>query len=394
MLDSGFAIPRLVRSIRRLLLVAMIFSLLESSLPVSHVAQLARTPSSEFAWVRLVEASIASQVSRLDSAAAIALAGSFTELSSANGPYSYAYSEVLNTWKLTANGEALWITINVVFSRYNGSAFDGWLVIKLDPGLTHIVSTEIQTGNPSANDYKNQIWSGYGFYTQNWGAVYEAYGSWKIPSISQPWTFACSTYLGNHPCAMSIWAGLTSNVNTNLVQGGSMAQLDEDLSASPYYQLWTEVLPNQTSVVDCGDTATTSGDSITSDVFSAGKSGGDVDQFNITVIDHTNWYACSVSYHNGKVGTPNEGLLMFERGNTQTGFLYTLPEFGDANGVNFEGQVYYGSSLHGIIDPYNAGYYETWSMWNPNNNGYHNIGFSTVFSNSSFNEYWDTSSGT
>jgi hypothetical protein len=113
--------------------------------------------------------------------------------------------------------------------------------------------------------------------------------------------------------------------------------------------------------------------------------GGNLDTFDMYVTDLTQSKTCSTTGITiNSIGTPTQTLLMFEIGN-YAGTVYTLPSFGFGGGtnvgVNYYGITYYGVSLYGIIDPCNSGYYNTWSMWNPNNSGYHNIGFSTVFTN-------------
>jgi hypothetical protein len=136
-------------------------------------------------------------------------------------------------------------------------------------------------------------------------------------------------------------------------------------------------------------------DTISSDVVSEAVTGGSIDLFDVYEYDLVSYKACSVNaYSNGEVSPPTQALYIFERGNTVLGTYYTVPSFDSSNGVNFYGYTYYGGSYHGILDSYNAGVYNTWSMWNPDNNGYHNIGLSTVMTNSSFNEYFNTASGT
>jgi hypothetical protein len=298
---------------------------------------------------------------------------------------------------LTASGEAIWDEVNVFYARYNGTVFDGWVVVSLDPGLTHIISTELQVGNPSASDVKQQLWSGYGFGGNSGftASVYESYGSWKIPALSQPYSGACPN--ASSACLLLIWSGLTSDPTNNLIQGGSISNLS--LTGGNWVtvrDLWFESQPGQDSVQYCGNSSTVqNSDVITSDVESHALNGGNVDTFDIFETDITNYAACSsTNNYVSAVGTPTNALLIFEIGNTIGGRIYTLPSFGDAGGVNDRGYTYYGGSIHDIIDPYNAGYYNTYSMWNPDNNGYHNIGISTVFQNSSFNEYFNTASGT
>jgi len=372
--------------VKFLMLCLVILSLLGTSIPVSGSLAPPQNASNQ-TYRKLVEESISSQVSRMDTRAAMLLAISSNQFSTDVAGFSYDFSEIFNTWQLTAQGAAIWNTVNVVFGRYNGTVFDGWIVVRLDPALSRVISTELQVGNPSASDIKQQTWSGYRLYSnsgQN-GAVYEAQSSWLEPSVSEPSAGACPIW---GPCYVMIWAGLTQDPAYDLVQGGTVLEAWNVLGVplSSHY-MWTEVLRNQSTIVECTDYSPSAGDSISVDIISHAKSGGDVDSFDLYVTDTTSSHSCSVtSYHNSAVGTPYSSNFMVERASN-----YRLAKFTD---VNLAGSMYYNGSLNGITYPYNDGYYDTYSMWNPDNNGYHNVGFSTVFSNSSFSEYFNTASGT
>lgn len=284
--------------------------------------------------------------------------------------------------------------VNVVFMLTDTltDKFVKYVVVTEDPTLTKVTDVSEQFG---AYYTFSSTWSGY----ELWGPsgspytpVYEAKGSWTIPTAQQPpISGTCST---SRPCSLAIWTGLTTYAlggDGNLAQAGT----DEKLICNPTcpeasHLVWYEFLPSP--AVYCTGLGFLIGDSITTNLTNEAKSGGSSSLYDAKVYDNRSGKNCATTGYNygGHMTSPRYANFIIERA-TYDSLIgpVTLAKFGTVSETT--NTMYYSSASHNIYDAYSVGRYNQDLM---QNNGHQNINVGAVDSGGSFTQTWVTSSGT
>jgi hypothetical protein len=346
---------------------------------MSNVA-LASTSAS---LMKQTEGKIDSLAGSLNPAQAISLAETTQQYHDYTTNSSVAYSSIFNTWSFDSAANVTWQTVNVVFSLASSSRFYGYLVVTEDPALSGVSQVATQRTNMTAGT--STTWSGYTFYGNSNAntAVYEAYSGWTVPSVSEPWSYACFFI----HCDLAVWPGLTatSGGGSAIVQAGTDSGLYCTSGCSYYYYGWYEFYPS--AGVTCSNFPVSPSDSAAADVINHAEWGGSSTVYDIYVYDFTKGNTCSVTNQSfTSFTTPYYGQFIGERPSIG-GSSAQLPKFGS---VTMSGSAYYSGALRGISSPYSSGWYSTSVMTNGGNT---NINLGSV-SSSAFTQTWSTSSGT
>ncbi len=330
-----------------------------------------------------------------DQQAAIAVAQSNSRFSQYQ-QYNPVFSSIFDNWSFDASCNVTLEHVSVVFQITNSSKTE-MVVVQENPQADEVTSISVQNhGSASWNyNHTNTFWSGYEFGA-NSGAttpIYDAYGAWSVPSISQPNppSGACPSN-GLDDCILLVWTGLDHSTfgGTGIAQTGTDSDL-ECPSGPPCstggvytYSLWYEFWPQQSSLVSCASTSP--GDSIETYVDNQAQWGGNPNYWDLQVADITSGQACTISsYSDSGIGTPYLAAFILERENL--GFLYsTLPQFGS---------VAYTATMNtgGSSGSYTSGWYNLFVMQN-GSPAQTNIATSAVNSANTFTSTWQTSYGT
>jgi hypothetical protein len=358
----------------------------------------------ESACTKIVEQQEHARGGQLDVAKARALASSNAEYASrVQGFTKVEFHSIYNTWQFnTTNCDLNWETVNVVYSVHTPTGFEKYVVVTEDPVLSRVISISEQASkvyyDPSGNDTQystanSNYWSGYEFAGDSGSppttAVYESRTTWAVPSVSVPYSGACTS---TKPCSAAIWPGLEDQSgagNSHLVQGGTDSQITNcNTSCVTTNKVWYEFLPN--SAVYCGGMTFATSDSVTADVVNRAKSGGSNTLYDVSINDNTSGQGCSVSGQSyTSMNKPIYGSFILER--AQIGSGYTLANFGTVQIGS--ASTYYSSASHSIYTPYSNFWYVKWIMQNPIGSNT-NIGVGAVDSTGSFTQTWWNSNGT
>jgi hypothetical protein len=264
------------------------------------------------------------------------------------------------------------------------------IVVQENKEITNVMNVTEQEPRNNPNQ-SPATWSAYEMYGSStpWTVpVYEAYASWHVPSVSSPWSNAC---LFTH-CDVSVWPGLVNNPGGGPSGSAYIAQAGTDsgvyctAGCSTFYSAWYEFYPN--SLVTLPLTVNPS-DSITTDVYSQGKTGGNPNLYNISVMDLTTGKASGVTNFNfSQMGTPYFADYVNERPSFG-GTPARLPQF---TSDSITGYMYSGGAFQSIWNPYSHGWDNQYIM---NNGQGNNISLGSVIGlNGPFTETWLTSAGT
>ncbi|GEM_PF-1761096 len=266
-------------------------------------------------------------------------------------------------------------TVAVSYNTISNNHFKN-IIVMLDPSLTKVQNVTIVLDPPSNivnhNSGPGITWSGYSFQgsgSQYTVPVYQASATWNIPYIAQAYSGQCATSY----CGISVWADLSDTDSTsNLAQGGSMSYMTCPIGCYPYYILWYEFYPVQSSSQECTGTNIQPGDSVSSTVTNRAKPGvgGDVYHYDITVYDNTNYVFCGTSnYYFSGAGTPYIGRYEAETPQgcrVIGGGCYTmgLPYFSPTLSIN--ANMYYSGATYGIATPFTNGWGYADELWTSN----------------------------
>lgn len=329
---------------------------------------------------------------------AIMLAQNSADLKEKTLGYNSAFQSIYNSFAWDSACQVTWKNVNVVFVISNRNGYAGTFVVTENTGLSKVVSVTRQF-NPQPFNYQSTSpnWEAYEFWgahhTVNWDTpkpVYEAQGDWNVPTTTAPWSTAC--WWPDH-CDVAPWVGLTASkggYQPSCSSNGCIVQTGTDsytqCSAFNCYQVnyaWYESLPQLP--VTCTNISVNAGDSISGDVYSKGKIGGDANSYTASITDNTSGAGCSLIVERADMGTSWYGQFIVEKHST------TLPSFSTVTFIN--SHVYYDGSSKGIHNPYNieTGWYTLYTM---TNKGITNAAASAVSFSDSFTATWVTSNGT
>jgi hypothetical protein len=300
--------------------------------------------------------------------------------------YNIVFNSIFNIWSFDSHGDVVWKTVNVVFSVSNLSGFIANIVLTEDPSTPQVLNASLQTRVfTDSSTRTSSNWSGYSS-TGNAVAstpIYEAYATWTMPAVSEPWSYAC--FFTHYDLA--IWPGLTadSGGSGGIVQAGTDSGLYCTIGCSYYYYGWYEFYP--VASVTCSNSFSPS-DSVETDIYNHAENGGSSTVYDVYVYEFTKRTVCSVTDQSfTSLTVPYYGQFIAERP-TFGSTLARLRKFGS---VTLTGDVYYSGAFRGINGPYTNGWYIETLM---NNGQGQNIGISSVSSTSAFTQTWLTSAGT
>ncbi len=290
-------------------------------------------------------------------------------------------------------------TVHAVFSVHDKNGKERQISVAEDPITLNPISTTVTNDVARQNTTDGHVWAGYeimGSGTIRSVPVYQAEATWQIPSGSQPSIGHCSS-TGVNSCIVSVWVGLTSysgakdgTTNGHMVQAGTESVVQNcSTTCVSSYDAWFEYLPDTENICS-GMPSITATDVIDANVYSEGKTGGTVSNYDITVSDITKSQACSniVNPHSfTAMGTPYYAQFINERPSF-SGTPVTLAKYGSDT---MSGTVYYGGATRAINLPYSGGWYNLMTMTNGGNS---NIGVGSIGGSGQFALTWLTSNGT
>jgi hypothetical protein len=311
------------------------------------------------------------------------LASSQKEFQEKNVGKDTRFANISHTWSFDKNCNVTLVASTLTYYTYNGASIEKVTTVVVDPQITKTLS---MTEEEPKYHSTSTNWAGYtmrGASAAGTVPVYEAKAAWSTPAASAPWTNACQFV----HCDVSVWPGLTDNaIGSHIAQAGTDSGYSCIGFCANFYSAWWEFYPDPSNT--CGSFTIGSGDSITTDVWSNGKSGGTVSQYNISIVDSTSGSSCSVSNHSfTALGTPYYAQYIDERPSFG-GTAARLPSFADHN---ITGWIYYSGSLNTIYTPYNNGWKDKVTMINGGNT---NIDPGAVNTSGVFLQDYKTSNGT
>ncbi len=346
------------------------------------------SPSIDF--MRTLENNVDRVTGNLDTAKAVDLAKSAPQFQSAANAYTVNFSSIHNTWSFDSSGNVVWDTVNVVFSVKDSKGFHANLVLTEDPSLTSVIQVSWQNNTRSftPTNRTSANWSGYTFAgnSDSTAPVYEAYATWSVPAVSEPYSYACFFSY----CSLGIWPGLSSDSDgaNGIVQAGTLGEVYCTIGCTSTYSAWYQFYGDDDQATFCNNFPVAASDSMAVDIVNEARDGGSSTIYNIYISNYRTGQGCNVydrSY--SSFSTPYYGQFITERP-AGSGGLLRLPKFGSATMSG--AMMNYGGSNHYISDPYNNGWYIRSLM---TNSGNLNIEVGAV-SSGSFTQTWKTSNGT
>lgn len=318
---------------------------------------------------------------------AVLLAEGSWQFSSVTVTYKASFDSVFDSWSFDSSCHVALTAVNIVFQLRNATENAGYVIVRENPEANQVVGVSIQVSSGTATT--NTYWSGYEMAgnADDTTYVYESIADWSIPSVSQPYSGACT---GGLICSVLVWPGLvrTTGGGTGVAQAGTESNLTcGSVSCIAGYNMWYEFYPQEGMRIIC-NSHSGSGDSIEAYVLNQGITGGNTSLWNLEITDSTIDQSCTVTGHaDSGIGTPRLAEFLLERPSEGLSFA-TLPKF---TTVAVSGSMYYGGSAKGIYTPYSNGWYTQYVM---KNSGYTNINTTAVGSSNSFSETYNTGQGT
>jgi hypothetical protein len=332
--------------------------------------------------------------SEMDVNKAIAAAVADTEVNAKMSGYKSSFGSTFGTWTYDSNTcTAEWKDANVVYflSDPGSNEYVKVVSVALDPSLSKIISVDEYPAQYSSSNHNYTNWAGYQFYG-NSGAtktLLQSKATWTLPSVSEPWTNACSF----HHCDLAVWVGLVNSLgasNGNLVQSGSDSGIYCTIGCSFFYYGWYELLP--APMVKCNNLNMVPGDTMRSYTYNQAKDGGSSSQYAFVVEDLTKSTVCgAVNQNYSQMTAPKYGTFIDERPYfSDCGCDARLPKF--TSDTMTSATIYYDGAEKSIYTPpYTSGWYDKVKMVN---SGVINVDVANVLSAGSFKMTWKTSNNT
>lgn len=331
------------------------------------------------------------RVLSLDNEKAKSLAFADSKLQSSIKGYSATFNSIFNTGSWNSTCIVTWQTANVVYTLNDTKGYAKSVIVTEDPSLRKVIGISEQIGKVYGN---NANWSGYEFYALNGGNYYnvwEAKSTWIVPSISQPYSGACTT---STPCDAAVWAGLEDSANAAdnyIAQGGSDSTCTNGSTCSATNTLWYQFL-GQGPATTCSSVSVSAGNSITSDVNDTTRNPlATSSNYVITVTNNANSQVCGTGTSGNNFDMNNDLYAAFivERAkNIYNSNQNTLAQF---DSIPMTSKMYYNGALQNVYTPYTNSWYVQDNMYNSGNT---NIILGTPNGGGTFYQYWNTSSGT
>jgi hypothetical protein len=302
-------------------------------------------------------------------------------------------------WQLD-NGAPRITDVELFFLLSNQTGPVGWLVATVTPNLENLLSLSSEGAVYHYTVNFNYSWAGYEFYNSKIPGktpIYESTQSWTIPSVSQPWSGACSSFV----CDYSVWAGLTDQEGggTSGQSGYGIVQAGFDSCIGSTYWVglacngqsfdgWFEVFPAITQFPI--NFNANSGDSVYSDVYSYGAQGSNYWDYSIVMLDYTanTGYSTDTSFGNFSktdMGVPYYADAMTEQIGSP------LPQF---NRVNITSDVLVNGTSESVYNLFQSPYQYYILNEELNSTGSVAVGTTVVYSSGIFSTVWLTSQGT
>lgn len=283
------------------------------------------------------------------------------------------FNSVYNTWNIDVSNCSVTLKdVNAVYVLSDAQGYIKNLVVTLDPSLTRTLGVTEHVGAKYGFSTTSINWAGYELggsaftsSTNPTTPTYEGVTTFTVPSVSQPYTGACTTSL---PCDVAIWTGLAdlqAASNNHLAQAGVDRKIICNPTCTTSTYFWYEFLP--ALAFQCGGITINTEDSISVTVTNQAKTNpANNNKYNVSMQDLTSGQGCSLTgFVYNDMTSPKYGVFIDERASYPgTSGMATLAQF---TSHSMSGNMYYGGSSKSIQTPYNNGWWREDVMINSGN---------------------------